>query len=1837
MPIDYRLTTANQDDDKNRLDPASFVARLMAGKLDFGQAANAATNAIPGARGAADLAGNIGSGIGKFVENAPKENALLTALYGVSRPGASSMGAIGAALQGKNPWEAAGRGLTGEETVTGSDILRQRGAEEGPHLKLGPLDISARDAAGFAADVATDPLNLLTFGAGSLAVKSGASATRAAVIAGRGAEEAALAGRAAETAYKATRPLGSTVLQVPFTSIEKEIVPFDGLSALGRAANVATSLIPGGDAAKQALRRGLGQAFETHYDVKNFEPEIAAIVGKEGAPEVAAGFRRIGHAQRVYTEEARRVVEGAIKRMEPLSDAQRELLFNSQEAGVKISDTAALAAPIDVALRTTTNPENLKLLPDVEAARSLANGEVLWRVRDSIRTGTPFELTQPVTLKYNGLDYRYNLPELQDMARRAGATEVEPGKFAVPPATLPASLVRSTGDDVVDTVLRWYQDEYRPTYESIFRNLGLRTFLPNYFMRAFPEIDPNLKKLMGEIPGAPAAVGARPVQQRRIQFHQRTGAEGYSRDPRFAIAAEQLDLAQKATQKELNDFVQKTLLAWGRKLRPGMDAAEGYGEYFPKGRIATFLADTLTGPGRRTLDELLDMRRQGDVRPGESPATAAARHAPAPGEVPLNENPGANVTTAFSMTEHNRPYTFSVEALPIGDVIPSQLDSFDPTPGYPTELQPRNMAEAVNQQRIDAIVNRFNPEEVLYNSRRLDTGTPIIGKVDNFVEAGNARILALRRIQQEHPEKWAAYQAELRRFAPQFGIDPATIPPDAILVRRRISDVPNRGEFAREANQSPAYHATPFETAVRDAQRMPTDLPTRITITESQTLQQALESAANEDIRLAFTKSVPPTEHADILTGRAGSVDLSQRGYDRLRDALLAMTYPGDAGSTMAHAFVSSQDTGVQRVMHQVYGSLPEMSKAEALVRAGLREPGLTIAEDLAKAVNVLTRLKTQRTSLGDYLSQELLPEMGDRELTELQTTLLKFLYENSGNRQGASPVKIRAFLQEYGRRVDASAPTQQMGMFGEGAASRATKEEIVNSLVGDLSRAAEEAPAEGAVRTAAGTPPPAQPAAPRPQRPGPAAPTSPEAMLLGGAPPETVDQYLRQVRALRPPDRWMLPQPIADALNSVGNPRDNVGIFKLFDQLQGTWKASVTTIWPGFHTRNLMGGVFLNGQAGISDPRVYWDATRIQRAASQWFGEMGPELSDSGARIAIDQGGKIIDIGTPGAMPLDEFLRESRLRGALQSGYYGEDIGSSLGGRAPGESGVEQAIGFLTGGFVAKPASKLAAALGAGPRLEGKIAKTSAAFLGRVAGNTIEDNLRLTHILGRMRLGDTFDQAIESTRKYHIDYSDLTAAERKARSIIPFFSWSRHNIPTQLERLAAEPRQAALVSKVANAMQSDNALTPDEKVLMNNYVLERFGLVVGRDQDGNPKIVNGVGLPIEDIGTLFRRTPLRTVDQWLGMVGPMHRAVLEIVGNHSTFTGRPINDPTYQNLLRSVYPAIATLPGMKEWLSITEQQVTLKDGSEKTYYNADPWRMYVMTSVLGRLYYTAGKATDERKDWSDRLLNITTGMKITSADINRSAAATLRGEWGLAQTRVMDERATALDNQAQLVIKARGPLQSAATRQQYVKTRSDAMQEAAIKLDLLQSQAEGAQADNEPRKAAALRNLRDPVDIAMQHYHSISPDAPEFIDPETGVVNWSAFFDTRDDYIAGLPPDVQAGVKAKQLNYISQLPPAAKAVETEYQKAMAAYRQYQTIQPFATPVKQADLEAMRDLNRQYMAVGDAKERARWRATLPGQDKVLLAKYLSIRTAPSRQRVQFEKQHPEIRLWGFTS
>jgi hypothetical protein len=385
---------------------------------------------------------------------------------------------------------------------------------------------------------------------------------------------------------------------------------------------------------------------------------------------------------------------------------------------------------------------------------------------------------------------------------------------------------------------------------------------------------------------------------------------------------------------------------------------------------------------------------------------------------PTPEHPTRSIAMG---ADPSRRYTFRYRVVDLDQLTASHTPGGNPNPAFPQELQPRDRGRAGSMQQVDRIARGLSPDALLYDAGRLDSGPMIVGP-DLIVESGNGRTLALRRAADQYPEQYGQYVEQMRANLGEYGLDESALQGvnRPVLVRERLSDV-DRAAFAAEANNAGLLQMSAFERAAQDAANLSDDAVSSIVVGEGDTIASALRRTENRDLVRQWVGALAPNEQAGVIDA-AGN--LSAQGYERLANALLMRTYGEGAGTRLVQAFVESADPQVRNVQTAIMASLPDVARAEALVRAGQRDAGLSVAEDVAAAVDMLARLRREGVRVGDYLGQR---AMFERELTPFQEELLTF-FDRNARRQGA----IRDTLRDYAVRVENSADPNQMGMFGE-------------------------------------------------------------------------------------------------------------------------------------------------------------------------------------------------------------------------------------------------------------------------------------------------------------------------------------------------------------------------------------------------------------------------------------------------------------------------------------------------------------------------------------------------------------------------------------------------------------------------------------------------------------------------------------------------------------------------------------------------------------------------------------------------------------------------------------
>lgn len=334
-------------------------------------------------------------------------------------------------------------------------------------------------------------------------------------------------------------------------------------------------------------------------------------------------------------------------------------------------------------------------------------------------------------------------------------------------------------------------------------------------------------------------------------------------------------------------------------------------------------------------------------------------------------------------------------------------------PEYPQELQPRQRgARAALAEQVRGIARNLNPE-LLGRSAEADRGAPITGP-GNTVESGNGRVMALREVYANHPEKAQAY----RDFLEREGYDTKGFK-EPVLIRERVGDLDadERRAFTVEANQSSTAALSPVERAQADARLLDAD-------TLSQMKSGDVSLAGNAAFVRSFMSKLPESER-NAMVNPDGTV--SQEGVRRIQSALLAKAY---GGAPESNAILGRMLESTDQDMRSVLGALLDAAPAFAKLRQAIEDGKLGPEYDISKAVALAVE---KGYPLEAFLKQQTLFE--DRK----PVLLMQAFFDKSGERLASREAMAQKLILYANRAMKQR--LDQNTLFGE---ERATPEQML-------------------------------------------------------------------------------------------------------------------------------------------------------------------------------------------------------------------------------------------------------------------------------------------------------------------------------------------------------------------------------------------------------------------------------------------------------------------------------------------------------------------------------------------------------------------------------------------------------------------------------------------------------------------------------------------------------------------------------------------------------------------------------------------------------------------------
>jgi len=278
-----------------------------------------------------------------------------------------------------------------------------------------------------------------------------------------------------------------------------------------------------------------------------------------------------------------------------------------------------------------------------------------------------------------------------------------------------------------------------------------------------------------------------------------------------------------------------------------------------------------------------------------------------------------------------------------------------------------------------------------------------------------------------------------------------------------------------------------------------------------------------------------------------------------------------------------------------------------------------------------------------------------------------------------------------------------------------------------------------------------------------------------------------------------------------------------------------------------------------------------------------------------------------------------------------------------------------------------------------------------RVLMETVENRLRMPLFLDRRLKGDTAQEAAEWVFRFHFDYAPegLTAFERNwMRRLIPFYRWTRGNVPLQIEYMIKNPGKYASIEKTRQAISGKTG--QEEFEYLPEWMKEQLTFRIG--EEGGKALWMQLDLPLEDIAKLpINKSGMR---EMVSMLSPFLKYPIEAYTNKNLYFGGDIVNPDLPPEMQTT-KAIEQLKHLptpiKKFLNFKE--VKYRDYAAervskskkkifKTRYEMDARKLHFLKSSVGRFYMTIGQAFDPEYSGWMKVSRLLGGAPIRPIDI---------------------------------------------------------------------------------------------------------------------------------------------------------------------------------------------------------------------------------------------------------------
>lgn len=389
-------------------------------------------------------------------------------------------------------------------------------------------------------------------------------------------------------------------------------------------------------------------------------------------------------------------------------------------------------------------------------------------------------------------------------------------------------------------------------------------------------------------------------------------------------------------------------------------------------------------------------------------------------------------------------------------------------------------------------------------------------------------------------------------------------------------------------------------------------------------------------------------------------------------------------------------------------------------------------------------------------------------------------------------------------------------------------------------------------------------------------------------------------------------------------------------------WRGWTLAPFPSWMLRNTVGNFWNNYLAGVGPTRAaeYADAARVMLQVRR---HMATGAAEGTIRLAEGK-----------AVPMAKLLEELRDEAILYRNLSYTDAGAGLAKFAFEKPDLLDLAKL-------DPAQNLLTRAGFG------------------LNGVLEDWARVAHYLAKRRDGLSATEAAASVRKYLFDLDQLSPFERgPMRDIIPFYAWSRQNIPLQVTALLTKPQRVAWVGKVKVVLDEQGRVDVPEEA-MPLWLQGQVTLPVSRVGKRLSVFALNNWLPLADLSEI--RSPEAFGEFVMKSLHPLPRVLIEQRLNWNFFFKRQIEAFAGQT---------ERLFGREQWFGIP---VTRRRAHVLRTIRMLNEADRILTPLLG-LEPASAMLLDgiQQITGMDALVRFTTGLKARPVDLSEGRLLALKG-----------------------------------------------------------------------------------------------------------------------------------------------------------------------------------------------------------------------------------------------------